>query len=70
MMEKVVIESKLRFLKEYLVDLSEYETISLNAYQTKKKRPTVCGTDPSPGLRVLSGYIGPYRFPNEFSRTP
>ena len=36
-MEKVVIESKLRFLKEYLVDLSEYETISLNAYQTKKK---------------------------------
>jgi len=36
-MEKRVVESKLRFLKEYLVDLQEYETISLNAYQTSKK---------------------------------
>jgi uncharacterized protein YutE (UPF0331/DUF86 family) len=37
MLDREIIESKLRFLKEYLVDLAEYETISLNAYRQSKK---------------------------------
>ena len=37
MIEREVIESKLRFLKEYLVDLKEYESISIKAYRTSKK---------------------------------
>ncbi len=37
MIDREVIESKLRFLREYLGDLEEYETISLNDYQTNKK---------------------------------
>ncbi|MBI4774509.1 MAG: DUF86 domain-containing protein [Deltaproteobacteria bacterium] len=37
MIETDVIESKLRFLKEYLVDLEEFETISLEDYRTNKK---------------------------------
>lgn len=37
MIEKEVIESKLIFLKEYLVDLKEYESISLAGYRTNKK---------------------------------
>ena len=32
-----VIESKLNFLREYLGDLEEYETISLSAYRKNKK---------------------------------
>jgi len=35
--DKEVIESKLRFLKEYLSDLKEFETISLTDYQKSKK---------------------------------
>ena len=37
MLDRETIESKLRFLREYLVDLTEYETISLNAYRQSKK---------------------------------
>ena len=37
MLNHEVIESKLRFLREYLNDLKEYESISLNDYQTNKK---------------------------------
>ena len=37
MIEREVIESKLRFLKEYLVDLKEYESISMEVYRTSKK---------------------------------
>ena len=37
MLDREIIESKLRFLKEYLVDLKEYETISLNDYRQSKK---------------------------------
>ena len=36
-LEREIIESKMRFLKEYLVDLKEYETISLNDYRQSKK---------------------------------
>ena len=35
--ERDVIESKLRFLKEYLLDLKEYEAIFLTDYQKSKK---------------------------------
>jgi uncharacterized protein YutE (UPF0331/DUF86 family) len=37
MIDREVIESKLRFLREYLGDLEEYKTISLIDYQTNKK---------------------------------
>jgi len=37
MLDREVISSKLRFLREYLEDLKEYENISLAAYQTSKK---------------------------------
>lgn len=37
MIEKDVIESKLRFLREYLVDLKPYESIALADYKTDKK---------------------------------
>ena len=37
MPDRELIESKLRFLKEYLVDLKAYETISLNDYRQSKK---------------------------------
>lgn len=37
MIDREVIESKLRFLQEYLKDLKEYEDISLNDYRTSKK---------------------------------
>ena len=37
MQDQEVIESKLRFLREYLEDLKEYETVSLSDYQTNKK---------------------------------
>ena len=37
MIEKDVIDSKLRFLREYLVDPKEYESISLADYRTSKK---------------------------------
>ena len=37
MLDREIIESKLRFLKEYLVDLKEYESISLNDYRQNKK---------------------------------
>jgi len=37
MIVKEVIESKLRFLREYLSDLEEYKNISLDSYQTNKK---------------------------------
>lgn len=36
-LNREVIESKLRFLKEYLSDLAEYEPISLSDYQKSKK---------------------------------
>lgn len=32
-----VVESELRFLREYLADLGEYETISLEACRKSKK---------------------------------
>ena len=35
--DRDVIESKLRFLKEYLSDLNEFETASLADYQRNKK---------------------------------
>jgi uncharacterized protein YutE (UPF0331/DUF86 family) len=35
--DRTVIESKLRFLKEYLSDLAEYESIALPAYRKSKK---------------------------------
>jgi uncharacterized protein YutE (UPF0331/DUF86 family) len=37
MTDRTVVSSKLRFLREYLEDLKEYEDISLEAYQTSKK---------------------------------
>jgi len=37
MLDREVVESKLRFLREYLNDLGEYETISLSDYKTSKK---------------------------------
>jgi uncharacterized protein YutE (UPF0331/DUF86 family) len=37
MLDREVVESKLRFLREYLNDLGEYETISLIDYKTSKK---------------------------------
>ncbi len=37
MPDREVIESKLRFLREYLEDLKEYEAISLPDYKTSKK---------------------------------
>ena len=37
MLDREIIDSKLRFLKEYLTDLEEYETISLNDYRQNKK---------------------------------
>ena len=37
MIDREVIESKLRFLREYLGDLKEYEDISLTEYKTNKK---------------------------------
>lgn len=37
MQNREVIESKLRFLREYLEDLKEYETVSLSDYRTSKK---------------------------------
>ena len=37
MPDQEVIESKLRFLREYLEDLKEYETVSLLDYKTSKK---------------------------------
>ena len=37
MQDLEIIESKLRFLREYLEDLKEYEIISLSDYQTRKK---------------------------------
>ena len=37
MLDRETIESKLRFLKEYLSDLKEYESIALNDYRQSKK---------------------------------
>ena len=37
MLDREVIESKLRFLREYLNDLKDYESISLRDYKTSKK---------------------------------
>lgn len=37
MPDSEVIESKLRYLREYLVDLQEYKAISLTAYRKSKK---------------------------------
>ena len=37
MTDRTAVSSKLRFLREYLEDLKEYEDISLEAYQTSKK---------------------------------
>ena len=37
MIDRDVVESKLRFLQEYLNDLKEYKDISLNDYRTSKK---------------------------------
>jgi len=37
MIDREVLESKLRFLQEYLNDLKEYQDISLNDYRTSKK---------------------------------
>ncbi len=37
MLNHEVIDSKLRFLREYVNDLKEYESISLKNYQTNKK---------------------------------
>ena len=37
MPDREVIESKLRFLKEYLVDLKDYKTITLTDYRQSKK---------------------------------
>ena len=37
MLDREVIESKLRFLREYLNDLEDYESISLRDYKTSKK---------------------------------
>lgn len=37
MQDREVIESKLRFLREYLIDLSEYGNITLSDYQSDKK---------------------------------
>ena len=35
--DRMVVESKLRFLKEYLSDLAEYESMPLAEYRTSKK---------------------------------
>ena len=35
--DRDIVESKLRFLREYLTDLEEYGSVSLSDYQTKKK---------------------------------
>ena len=35
--DRTIVESKLRFLKEYLVDLKEYDNVSLSAYRRNKK---------------------------------
>ncbi|OQY47844.1 MAG: hypothetical protein B6240_05295 [Desulfobacteraceae bacterium 4572_87] len=37
MPDRTVVSSKLRFLREYLEDIKEYEDISLETYQTSKK---------------------------------
>lgn len=37
MPDREVVESKLRFLREYLEDMKEYETISLSDYRRRKK---------------------------------
>ena len=37
MVDRMVVESKLRFLKEYLSDLSEYESVTLPDYKRNKK---------------------------------
>jgi uncharacterized protein YutE (UPF0331/DUF86 family) len=37
MIDHEVVESKLRFLQEYLTDLAEYKDFSLNDYRIKKK---------------------------------
>lgn len=37
MVRNEVVESKLRYLQEYLIDLAEYETIDLDTYRTSKK---------------------------------
>ena len=37
MPDREVVSSKLRFLREYLEDLKEYENVSLEIYQTRKK---------------------------------
>jgi uncharacterized protein YutE (UPF0331/DUF86 family) len=37
MLDREVIESKFRFLREYLNDLKDYESISLSDYKTSKK---------------------------------
>ena len=37
MFDREVVSSKLRFLREYLEDLKEYENVSLAVYQTRKK---------------------------------
>jgi uncharacterized protein YutE (UPF0331/DUF86 family) len=37
MVDREVIESKLIFLREYVSDLKEYESISLQAYRQNKK---------------------------------
>lgn len=37
MIDRDVVESKLRFLQEYLNDLKAYKDISLNDYRTSKK---------------------------------
>ena len=37
MIDREVLESKLRFLREYMSDLKEYQDISLNDYRTSKK---------------------------------
>ena len=37
MPDQEVVSSKLRFLREYLEDLKEYEDISLETYQSSKK---------------------------------
>lgn len=37
MPDRDVVESKLTFLREYLVDLNEYQTVSLSDYKKNKK---------------------------------
>ncbi len=64
MVEKEVIESKLRFLKEYLVDLREYESISMEVYRTSKKDQRFVERTLHLACECLPGHVGSHRLQN------